>query len=177
MNAVLQHPGYAFLACVMVASLVLTPHSIAESPEKKLRLIEFDGKMLVLNNQKIRHPFWLYEIIRAIGKPDRSVTKLNIIHTWDHHGIVAIQESPGTPITAFQIIYSSDSRSFAPAKPFAGEVVINGQRLAASSNASDLSQAGFTQSEVLTYYYKAVLEGVSLVAKYENGFHNIEIGK
>ena len=175
MNHPTQCTVYIVSVLAMSASILLCSECTAETPRPDLAVIEFSSKTLKLNKREIKHPFALSEIVAAIGKPDRSTPKLNVVHTWDQYGIVAIQKTPNDPIHAFQIIYRDCSPEFAPEKPFAGAVQINRTRITSSSGPRELSHAGFTQNRLLTYYYTAELDGVSLIAKYENKFCNIEI--
>ncbi len=166
------------VACIFFGLAVLLPAQYAaESPKPDLAVIEFGEKTLKLNKHEIKYPFAMDEIIAAIGKPDRSASVANVVHTWDQYGIVAFQKAPGEPIHALQIIYCNDTPQFAPEKLFTGTVLIKDTQFTPSSDRRDLLRAGFAQDRLLTDYYTAKIDGVSLVAKYKRIMYNLEISR
>ena len=91
--------------------------------------IQITNGILIINGTKLPEKEWpLNKIEKLLGQANRTTDKANIIHTWDHFGIVAYEENneggTGKVLEIHVYFNLEDGYDFLPSTSFEGSMII-----------------------------------------------------
>jgi hypothetical protein len=102
--------------------------------------IEITKSGLRINDQDLVKSSKLSEYVAALGKPSRSTSLQNVIHTYDELGISLYQPLGSEEIISIALDFVQQSYAFSPKSPFRGTMTIGGTEVDGKTIVPDLKK-------------------------------------